>query len=48
MSNNLFLGLSLALFFSIQADSSNAQTLSLKQAVQTALTNYGTIRAKTN
>ncbi len=48
MSNNLFLGLFLALFFSIQADSSNAQTLSLKQAVQTALTNYGTIRAKAN
>ncbi|MES1161209.1 MAG: TolC family protein, partial [Bacteroidota bacterium] len=46
MSNKLILGLSWALFFSIQR--TNAQVLSLKDAVQTALTNYGTIRAKAN
>lgn len=34
------------LFFNILT--SNAQTLSLKQAVNTALTNYGTIKAKNN
>ena len=48
MSTKLVLGLSWALFLSIQADKTNAQALSLKDAVQTALTNYGTIRAKAN
>ena len=48
MSKKLFLGLSWALFFSIITDKTSAQTLSLKDAVQTALTNYGTIRAKAN
>jgi outer membrane protein TolC len=48
MSKNLFLGLSWALFFSIITYKTNAQALSLKDAVQTALTNYGTIRAKAN
>ena len=48
MSKKLILGLSWALFFSIQAATTHAQVLSLKDAVQTALTNYGTIRAKTN
>src|ERR1700759_3924699 len=46
MSTKLFLGLSLALFFVFHG--ANAQVLTLKQAVQTALNNYGTIRAKTN
>ncbi|HEX9509305.1 MAG TPA: TolC family protein [Puia sp.] len=48
MSKNLVLGLSWALFFSIITGKANAQALSLKDAVQTALTNYGTIRAKAN
>lgn len=48
MSRHLFLGLLCTLFLSIQAQYSQAQTLTLKDAVQTALTNYGTIRAKAN
>jgi len=41
-------GLSLALFCSILTGTVTAQALSLKDAVQTALNNYGTIRAKAN
>jgi len=41
-------GLSLALFCSILTGTSTAQTLTLKDAVQAALNNYGTIRAKTS
>jgi outer membrane protein TolC len=48
MSNKLFLGLSWALLFTVSMDRATAQVLTLKQAVQTALNNYGTIRAKTN
>src|SRR5258708_38061804 len=48
MSKNLVVGLSGALLFSIITGKSNAQALSLKDAVQTALTNYGTTRAKAN
>lgn len=48
MSTKLFLGLSWALFFGLTSYRANAQVLTLKQAVQTALNNYGTIRAKTN
>jgi outer membrane protein TolC len=48
MSKKLLSGLPLALLFSITAGRSAAQVLTLKQAVQTALNNYGTIRAKTN
>jgi len=36
------------LLFSLLAGGASAQVLTLKQAVQTAMTNYGTIRAKTN
>ena len=36
------------LFFSLLAGGVSAQALTLKQAVQTAMTNYGTIRAKAN
>jgi outer membrane protein TolC len=36
------------LFFSLLAGGVSAQVLTLKQAVQTAMTNYGTIRAKAN
>ena len=36
------------LLFCLLAGGASAQVLTLKQAVQTALTNYGTIRAKTN
>jgi outer membrane protein TolC len=45
MSRNFF-GLSVALLFSLFMIGADAQTLSLKDAVKTALTNYGTIRAK--
>jgi outer membrane protein TolC len=48
MVKNLFFGLSWALLSGIQTDPVAAQGLSLKEAVQTALTNYGTIRAKAN
>jgi len=48
MAKNLFFGLSWALLFSLVADQGYAQSLSLKEAVQTALANYGTIRAKAN
>ena len=46
MVRNIFLSLSGA--FLISTGTANAQNLSLKEAVQTALTNYGTIRAKAN
>lgn len=36
------------LLFSLSAGGASAQVLTLKQAVQTAMTNYGIIRAKTN
>ncbi|MBS1602538.1 MAG: TolC family protein, partial [Bacteroidetes bacterium] len=36
------------LLFSLLANGVSAQVLTLKQAVQAALTNYGTIRAKTD
>jgi outer membrane protein TolC len=48
MPTRLFLGLSWALFFGTVSYRADAQVLTLKQAVQTALNNYGTIRAKTN
>jgi outer membrane protein len=48
MSSKLIFGLLLALSFSMRADLAHAQVLSLKGAVQTALSNYGTIRAKEN
>ncbi len=48
MSKQLLFGLLWVLLFSISAGRANAQVLTLKQAVQTALTNYGTIRAKAN
>lgn len=46
MSKNFLFALSGILFFSIYAGTAHAQVLSLKDAVQTALSNYGTIRAK--
>jgi len=48
MSKQLLFGLLWVLLFSISAGRASAQVLTLKQAVQTALTNYGTIRAKAN
>jgi outer membrane protein TolC len=48
MSKQLFFGLLWVLLFSVSAGGANAQVLTLKQAVQTALANYGTIRAKAN
>ena len=36
------------MLFSLLADGASAQVLTLKQAVQTAMVNYGTIRAKSN
>jgi len=48
MSKNLFATLTGALLLGIFAAGAQAQTLSLKDAVQTALNNYGTIRAKAN
>ena len=48
MSKQLLFGLLWVLLFSISAGRVSAQVLTLKQAVQTALTNYGTIRAKAN
>src|SRR5579864_8353308 len=48
MSRKSLSGLSWALLFSITTQQATAQVLTLKQAVQTALNNYGTIRAKAN
>jgi outer membrane protein len=48
MSRSFLPGLLWALVLNIQTHPAGAQVLSLKQAVQTALTNYGTIRAKTS
>lgn len=48
MSKNFLFALSGVLFISIHAGTAHAQVLSLKDAVQTALSNYGTIRAKAN
>ena len=48
MSKQLLFGGLWVLLFSISAGRASAQVLTLKQAVQTALTNYGTIRAKAN
>jgi outer membrane protein TolC len=48
MSKTLFRGLLPGLLFCISTPGLRAQTLNLKDAVQTALTNYGTIRAKSN
>ncbi|HMH24314.1 MAG TPA: TolC family protein [Puia sp.] len=48
MSRSFHCVLSWSLFFSIQTNPANAQVLTLKQAVQTGLSNYGTIRAKTS
>ena len=48
MSKQLLFGGLWVLLFSISAGGASAQVLTLKQAVQTALTNYGTIRAKAN
>ncbi len=48
MSKQLLFGLLWVLLFSISAGRASAQVLTLKQAVQTAMTNYGTIRAKAN
>lgn len=48
LSRRLSRGLSWVLLFGLSADRANAQVLTLKQAVQTALNNYGTIRAKSD
>ncbi|MBS1661341.1 MAG: TolC family protein [Bacteroidetes bacterium] len=48
MSKQLLFGLSWVLVFSLSSGGARAQVLTLKQAVQNALTNYGTIRAKAN
>ncbi len=48
MSKQLLVGLSCVAFLSWPTGSTMAQVLTLKQAVQTSLTNYGTIRAKSN
>src|SRR5258708_17477571 len=48
MSKQLLFGGLWVLLFSVSAVGANAQVLTLKQAVQTALANYGTIRAKAN
>jgi outer membrane protein TolC len=47
MSKKLLAGLSLVIFFG-SVSGVSAQVLTLKQAVQTALNNYGTIRAKSD
>lgn len=44
----LFFGLLWAFFFFASGSPAGAQVLTLKQAVETALQNYGTIRAKAN
>lgn len=48
MLKQLYSGLLLALVLGVPAGQVTAQALTLKQAVQTALNNYGTIRAKTD
>jgi len=48
MSKKIRNGLLWALLLSIPTVNATAQALTLKQAVQTALNNYGTIRAKVN
>lgn len=48
MSSKLFFSLLLTLSFSMQVGLARGQVLSLKGAVQTAMSNYGTIRAKAN
>ena len=48
MSRQLFFGLLWVSLISLSAGGATAQVLTLKQAVQNALNNYGTIRAKTN
>jgi outer membrane protein TolC len=48
MSKQISIGIGWALLLSIPAISTLAQPLTLKLAVQTALNNYGTIRAKAN
>ena len=58
MSKQILIGLSWVLLLGVTADRANAQVqaqpqvqlqpLTMRQAVQNALTNYGTIRAKTN
>jgi len=48
MSKQLLTGLSWVLLLGWPAGQAAAQALTLKQAVQTALNNYGTIRAKTD
>jgi outer membrane protein TolC len=48
MSKQLLTGVLGLLFLGSLPGATRAQVLTLKQAVQTALTNYGTIRAKTN
>ena len=48
MSKSSLYGLSSAIFLSMLTLGLRAQTLGLKDAVQTALNNYGTIRAKAN
>src|SRR6202012_569272 len=48
MSKQLLFGLLWVLLFSISAGRASAQVLTMRQAVQTALTNYGTIRARAN
>jgi outer membrane protein TolC len=48
MSKQLLFGLFGVLIFSLSVGNTTAQVLTLKQAVQTAQANYGTIRAKAN
>ncbi len=48
MCKQLFFGLSGVLVSLMMAGTANAQVLTMKQAVQNALNNYGTIRAKAN
>ena len=48
MAKKLFIGLFGGLVLSVSAGRVNAQVLTMKQAVQNALNNYGTIRAKAN
>ena len=48
MSKQILLGLIGALAFLIATDRADAQVLTMRQAVQNAVNNYGTIRAKTN
>jgi outer membrane protein TolC len=48
MSKQILIGLSWAVILSMPAGRAAAQPLTLRQAVQNALANYGTIRAKVN